>query len=50
MLPVVVMTGHVPVDWESELHRDGEGPMRLLLKPVTLREVVGTLYGVLSPD
>ncbi len=47
-LPVVVMTGDVPDDWESEVIRDGEGPTRLLLKPVTLRDVVGTLHGMMT--
>jgi CheY-like chemotaxis protein len=47
-LPVVVMTGQVPSDWEVEFQRDGEGPTRLLLKPVSLREIVGTLRMVLE--
>jgi len=49
-LPVVVMTGDVPDDWDTEVAREGEGPTRLLLKPVTLREVVGTLNGMMAPD
>ena len=49
LLPVVVMTGQVPSGWESELHREGEGPIRLLWKPATLRSIVETVNGVLAP-
>ena len=48
-LPVIVMTGQVPCDWQQELQREGEGPMRLLYKPATLRSIVETVRGVLMP-
>ncbi len=47
-LPVVVMTGHVPTTWMQDLHKDGEGPIRLLHKPASLRVVVKTLHDVLE--
>jgi CheY-like chemotaxis protein len=49
-LPVIVMTGQVPSAWESEFHRDGEGPTRLLCKPATLRTILDTVRDVLAPE
>lgn len=47
-LPVVVMTGHPPVDWRSTLQRPGEGPLILLEKPVRLANLMHALRQVLG--
>lgn len=55
-LPVVVMTAYAPDDWQSQLQRDGEGPLLLLRKPLrladllqALRNVLGSTAGGVSP-
>lgn len=55
-LPVVVMTAYAPDDWQSQLQRDGEGPLLLLRKPLrladllqALRNVLGSTAGCVSP-
>ncbi len=48
-MPVIVMSGNAPEDWEDSLRRDGEGPLILLNKPTRLQEVVRTLNGLLGP-
>ncbi|MBV9538087.1 MAG: response regulator, partial [Acidisphaera sp.] len=35
-LPVVVVTGYAPPDWHEQLQRPGEGPLRMLEKPLRL--------------
>jgi CheY-like chemotaxis protein len=46
-LPVVVMSGNVEPTWRESLHREGEGPIVLLHKPINLRAIVTALRGVL---
>lgn len=48
-LPVVVISGNAPVDWPSQLHRDGEGPLVLLRKPLDLPRIPSALQDVLVP-
>jgi DNA-binding response OmpR family regulator len=47
-LPVVVMSGNPPKDWEDSLQRQGEGPLVLLNKPTRLHDVVQTLTTLLG--
>jgi len=47
-MPVVVMSGNAPEDWEHVLQREGEGPLVLLNKPAKLQDVVRTLTGLLG--
>jgi DNA-binding response OmpR family regulator len=47
-LPVVVMSGNAPKDWEDSLQRQGEGPLVLLNKPTRLHDVVQTLTTLLG--
>ncbi len=47
-LPIVVMSGNAPEDWEDSLQRDGEGPLVLLNKPARLKDVVKTLNSLLG--
>jgi len=48
-LPVVVMSGHAPEDWERTLQREGEGPLVLLDKPTRMEDLVRALHSVLPP-
>jgi CheY-like chemotaxis protein len=48
-LPVVVMTGYAPIDWQTTLQRDGEGPLILLDKPIKLATLLSTLRRTLNP-
>jgi CheY-like chemotaxis protein len=45
-LPVVVMSGHAGPSWRSDLHREGEGPIVMLHKPVNLGAIINALRGV----
>ena len=47
-LPIVVMTGHAPSDWRTALQHEGEGPLVLLNKPVSMRTLMRTLHDVLG--
>ncbi len=47
-LPVIVMSGNAPEDWEYSLQRHGEGPLILLNKPTKLQDVVRTLNNLLG--
>jgi CheY-like chemotaxis protein len=47
-LPIVVMTGHAPNDWQTELQHEGEGPLVLLNKPISMRTLMRTLNDVLG--
>ena len=47
-MPVIVMSGNAPEDWEHSLQRDGEGPLVLLNKPTRLQDVVKTLNALLT--
>jgi len=47
-LPIIVMSGNAPEDWENSLQREGEGPLVLLNKPARLQEVVRTLNCLLG--
>lgn len=47
-LPVVVMTAYAPDDWQSQLQRDGEGPLLLLHKPLRLADLLQALRNVLG--
>ena len=47
-MPVIVMSGNAPEDWEHSLQRDGEGPLVLLNKPTRLQDVVKTLNALLA--
>lgn len=49
-LPVVVMTGYAPDDWQSQLQRDGEGPLLLLRKPLRLADLLQALRNVLPRE
>ncbi len=46
-LPVVVMTGYAPDNWNSFLQRESEAPLILLEKPVRLSNLVRALEQVL---
>jgi CheY-like chemotaxis protein len=46
-LPVVVITGYPPEDWQTNLQRANEGPMVLLEKPVRLANLRQALNQVL---
>jgi CheY-like chemotaxis protein len=48
-LPIIVISGNAPEDWESSLQRKGEGPLVLLNKPARLQDVVRTLNSLLGP-
>jgi CheY-like chemotaxis protein len=48
-LPVIVISGNAPEDWEDSLQRKGEGPLVLLNKPARLQDVVQTLNSLLGP-
>jgi CheY-like chemotaxis protein len=48
-MPIIVISGNAPEDWENSLQRDGEGPLILLNKPARLQDVVRTLNGLLGP-
>jgi DNA-binding response OmpR family regulator len=48
-MPIIVISGNAPEDWEHSLQRDGEGPLILLNKPARLQDVVQTLNGLLGP-
>jgi DNA-binding response OmpR family regulator len=48
-MPVIVMSGNAPEDWEDSLQRKGEGPLVLLNKPTRLQDVVLTLKSLLGP-
>ncbi len=48
-MPIIVISGNAPEDWENSLQRDGEGPLVLLNKPARLQDVVRTLNGLLGP-
>jgi CheY-like chemotaxis protein len=47
-LPIVVMSGNAPEDWEDSLQREGEGPLVLLNKPARLQDVVRTINSLLG--
>lgn len=47
-LPIVVMTGHAPSDWQTSLQHEGEGPLVLLHKPIGMRTLMRTLHDVLG--
>src|SRR5271165_1783254 len=47
-MPVIVMSGNAPEDWEHSLQRNGEGPLVLLNKPTRLQDVVKTLNALLA--
>lgn len=47
-LPVVVITGHPPDDWQTSLQQANEGPMVLLEKPVRLARLRQALNQVLG--
>jgi DNA-binding response OmpR family regulator len=47
-LPVIVISGNPPEDWEDSLQREGEGPLVLLNKPARLQDVVLTLNSLLG--
>jgi CheY-like chemotaxis protein len=47
-LPLIVISGNAPEDWEDSLQRQGEGPLVLLNKPTRLQEVVRTLNSLLG--
>jgi CheY-like chemotaxis protein len=47
-MPIIVMSGNAPEDWEHSLQRDGEGPLILLNKPTKLQDVVRTLENLLG--
>ena len=47
-LPIVVMTGHAPSDWQTSLQHEGEGPLVLLHKPIGMRTLMRTLHEVLG--
>jgi len=47
-MPIIVMSGNAPEDWEDRLQRDGEGPLILLNKPTKLQDVVRTLEDLLG--
>jgi len=47
-LPIIVMTGYAPGDWQTTLQQSGEGPLVLLNKPISMRELVQTLRDVLG--
>jgi CheY-like chemotaxis protein len=48
-LPIIVISGNAPEDWEDSLQRRGEGPLVLLNKPTRLQDVVKTLNSLLGP-
>jgi CheY-like chemotaxis protein len=48
-LPIIVISGNAPEDWEDSLQRQGEGPLVLLNKPARLQDVVQTLNTLLGP-
>jgi CheY-like chemotaxis protein len=48
-LPVIVISGNAPENWEDSLQRRGEGPLVLLNKPTRLQDVVQTLNSLLGP-
>jgi CheY-like chemotaxis protein len=47
-LPVIVISGNAPENWEDSLQRQGEGPLVLLNKPARLQDVVRTLNSLLG--
>jgi DNA-binding response OmpR family regulator len=47
-MPIIVMSGNAPEDWEDSLQRAGEGPLILLNKPTKLQDVVRTLNDMLG--
>jgi DNA-binding response OmpR family regulator len=47
-MPIIVMSGNAPEDWEDSLQRAGEGPLILLNKPARLQDVVRTLNDLLG--
>jgi CheY-like chemotaxis protein len=49
-LPIIVISGNAPEDWEDSLQRKGEGPLVLLNKPARLQDVVRTLNNLLGPS
>lgn len=49
-LPIVVMTAYAPDDWQSQLQRDGEGPLLLLRKPLRLAELLQALRNILPRE
>ncbi|MBS0560452.1 MAG: response regulator [Proteobacteria bacterium] len=48
-LPVIVMSGHAPENWQQSLQREGEGPLLLLGKPTKMGDLVRALQSVLTP-
>jgi CheY-like chemotaxis protein len=47
-MPIIVMSGNAPEDWENSLQRAGEGPLIMLNKPTKLQDVVRTLNDMLG--
>ena len=47
-MPIIVMSGNAPEDWQHSLQRVGEGPLILLNKPTKLQDVVRTLNDLLG--
>jgi CheY-like chemotaxis protein len=47
-IPIIVISGNAPEDWEDSLQREGEGPLVLLNKPARLQDVVRTLNNLLG--
>jgi DNA-binding response OmpR family regulator len=47
-MPIIVISGNAPEDWEDSLQRAGEGPLILLNKPARLQDVVRTLNDLLG--
>jgi len=48
-LPVIVMSGYAPPDWQTTLQREGEGPLILLNKPVRMNHLARALREILDP-
>jgi DNA-binding response OmpR family regulator len=49
-MPIIVMSGNAPEDWERTLQREGEGPLFLFNKPARLQDVVRKLHCLLGPQ
>ncbi|WP_264711853.1 response regulator [Limobrevibacterium gyesilva] len=47
-LPVVVMTGHAPADWLVSLQHEGEGPLIVIDKPMSVRALLYAIRKVLG--